>query len=1544
MANGGGEVREFATKALAVGCAAWLLGGPALAVTPPGTRIVNIAQASAEVVDGGGTRTLDLDSNPVVTQVAAFHSIDLRLEILPGTTVAPGTMLTFRLTYRSDSTGVLSHCLVRLPLDPLLPPPIAFTGSGGVSESTLALAAYDLSAHQVTWHLLDVEPGWTQVFEVQVQVPPDMPEDALLVHQGASVAHELAAEVLSNPIELHVLASLLALSKLADREAAQVGDTVGYRLTVRNESQATELTAATVIDVLPPGLRYVEESAAIDGVALPPPAITPDGRTLTFALPPLPAGAAPEVRYRARILPGAERGDGINIATASAVSLGGAVLSSGTARAGLRIDAGMFSGESVLAGRVFVDDDGDGRPGATEPGVPGVRLLLEDGTFVVTDVMGKYHLEGIRRGLHVLRLDGQTLPPGLEPRAAGTRAAGDDDTLFIDLAPDELYKANFAVVPPAGRAPRLLVRVNGETPPSLAVPAALFGTATGLHPMLGPRAEELAHYVRDLGREVRWFRVEPADAAPEAVAAAVEREMTRALGLEAESAEPGAEGASDDERIRAMPATLAIVSPADGARVRHATAEVEVRVPLPALPRLRVNGSEISAEQIGKRQTWERGGIGVYTYLNVPLREGRNEVELQAESEGRTGEEADRRVLYRPGPAAAVRVEASPTPADGTTEARVRVIVVDVNGQPVAEDAFVTVAVDFGDLAGVDADPSREGFQVRARDGEAALRLPPATVAVQRRVHARSGLAEGEGIVPYVAAAGKWLVVGSGEARFGSDAVAGLQEIDGDLVGDDDDPTADGRLAVFARGAVAGDHVLTFAYDSDRDRDPDQVFREIDPERFFPAYGDSSVQGYAAETSGKLFARWEHAGSAGLVGDFHTGLTGGELLRYDRRLSGAKADLAFGRFGLQAFAAESSRTLVRDEIAGAGISGPYALTRRPIVTNSELVTVETRDRYHTERVLERRVFVRYVDYTLDTFEGTLLFKEPIAAADAAFNPVTIVVLYETDEAGDEHALGGGRASLRLPGHGEVGATLVAENHEAGDAMLGGIDVRFDPLPGLSLLAEAARSDDPLAAEGDAVRFEAVGRIGQRARLRGYYRDLDPTFVNPSRSGAGEEGTRKYGVEAQADLPGQTRLRAEAFSQEDLRNDTERQVAGAGVERDFGRFLLGGGYRYTASEGGGTPGVAAHELRASTRVHFTPKLDGVLERDQVLGGDNVDGYPTRTRGGVDWRLPDGSKLFVRQEVEQGDGPTANRTLAGVETRLGEYTAVTGQYTLEDAFAGHATRANLGLRTTLPLSPFWTGQFFGERVATISGDPAQDFTSGGAGFEYLADRLKLSGRYEIRLGQEDTRHLMTAGGAIKLGADYSLFVRQRLAVTDFDANQRSQIDHDLLAGIAYRPIASDRWNWLLRVELGGDGGGSLVGTPHRSTAGLTFEANYEPAPDWQLGGKVAGRWIAEEADTAARTLTTLVQIRAGRDLGERWTLGAIARVLGQTESAVRESGFGVEGGFLVLKGFWTVGGYNVTGFDDGEFGGADRTEKGPYLALRFKFDETTFTSWR
>jgi hypothetical protein len=45
---------------------------------------------------------------------------------------------------------------------------------------------------------------------------------------------------------------------------------------------------------------------------------------------------------------------------------------------------------------------------------------------------------------------------------------------------------------------------------------------------------------------------------------------------------------------------------------------------------------------------------------------------------------------------------------------------------------------------------------------------------------------------------------------------------------------------------------------------------------------------------------------------------------------------------------------------------------------------------------------------------------------------------------------------------------------------------------------------------------------------------------------------------------------------------------------------------------------------------------------------------------------------------------------------------------------------------------------------------------------------------------------------------------------------------------------------------------------------------------------------------------------------------------------------------MKNLWVTGGYNFAGFTDTTFIAAERTERGPFLSLRFKFDENSLAS--
>jgi hypothetical protein len=106
------------------------------------------------------------------------------------------------------------------------------------------------------------------------------------------------------------------------------------------------------------------------------------------------------------------------------------------------VGGGVFATEACLAGKVFVDCNHDHVQGAEELGIPGVRLILSDGTNLVSDVEGKYAVCGLAPRSHVLRVDETTLPRGSRLTTSGSRNLGDAGSLWLDLKHGELHRAD----------------------------------------------------------------------------------------------------------------------------------------------------------------------------------------------------------------------------------------------------------------------------------------------------------------------------------------------------------------------------------------------------------------------------------------------------------------------------------------------------------------------------------------------------------------------------------------------------------------------------------------------------------------------------------------------------------------------------------------------------------------------------------------------------------------------------------------------------------------------------------------------------------------------------------------------------------------------------------------------------------------------------------------------------------------------------------------------------------------------------------------------
>ena len=224
---------------------------------------------------------------------------------------------------------------------------------------------------------------------------------------------------------------------------------------------------------------------------------------------------------------------------------------------------------------------------------------------------------------------------------------------------------------------------------------------------------------------------------------------------------------------------------------------------------------------------------------------------------------------------------------------------------------------------------------------------------------------------------------------------------------------------------------------------------------------------------------------------------------------------------------------------------------------------------------------------------------------------------------------------------------------------------------------------------------------------------------------------------------------------------------------------------------------------------------------------------------------------------------------------------------------------------------------------------------------------SNRYEVRFGEVETRHLMSTAGAVKLTPDLTFFARNRFNLSQPEL-AKNQLDADGLMGLAYRPMDGDRLNWLGRLEaVRGErlpgGGNAAAAAPTARGLRAVVEVNYQPASRVHLLGRYASRFARDTFEGASlRSYTEVWEGRLMVDLARRVTAGIAGRLLRQPSSATSMTGLGLESGFMVAPDLWLVGGYTVTGFSDSRFPDGNRRSRGPFLSLRFKFDERLIRS--
>ncbi len=267
---------------------------------------------------------------------------------------------------------------------------------------------------------------------VESAVPdPEGPQDYWLGFRIGSADDE----VTNNHVPLDAMETLVAVQKVAGKATVSVGEMVPYTVTVSNRSgrdiRLGEDGAGLFLrDLVPDGMRYVRGTSRAHRVVTAPdgserklcPVIGEEligcpsrirepepmnALVLDYGPFDLPAGQSIELRYTLVAAADAEVGEKVNRVFA--------LLEEGTlgeAQATVRLVADPIFELGTLYGKVYCDENEDGVQDPEDLGLAGVRVYSDMGHYAVSDGAGKWHLQRIPPGMHLLKLDERTLPPG----------------------------------------------------------------------------------------------------------------------------------------------------------------------------------------------------------------------------------------------------------------------------------------------------------------------------------------------------------------------------------------------------------------------------------------------------------------------------------------------------------------------------------------------------------------------------------------------------------------------------------------------------------------------------------------------------------------------------------------------------------------------------------------------------------------------------------------------------------------------------------------------------------------------------------------------------------------------------------------------------------------------------------------------------------------------------------------------------------------------------------------------------------------------------
>ncbi|KAG1654011.1 hypothetical protein GQR58_025277 [Nymphon striatum] len=372
------------------------------------------------------------------------------------------------------------------------------------------------------------------------------------------------------------------------------------------------------------------------------------------------------------------------------------------------------------------------------------------------------------------------------------------------------------------------------------------------------------------------------------------------------------------------------------------------------------------------------------------------------------------------------------------------------------------------------------------------------------------------------------VTVGEGKVTGNLESLSdGDKHLDGDIF-------VDGRLAFYLKGKIKGKYLVTAQmdtgtteiedlFDDIHKKDPKSLFRRLDPDKYYPVYGDDSTVIDDTDSQGKMYVRVDWDKSRALWGNYNTDLTGTELSAFNRSLYGAKLHHKSTKTtkdgdhktDITVFGSEAQSAFRHNQFLGTGGS-LYYLKDKDIVDGSEKVWIEVRQREGGDRAVEKITLEEGRDYEIDDFQGRIILHRPLLQIAGQAGPslikdtpldgnqVYLMVDYEyvPDNFDSNKASYGARGKVWANDHVALGATFAHENRADDDYDLKGVDITVKKGKGTYVKAEYAESE---ASQTQGSFLSDDGGL-----------NFDAFADNTNNTGTDKHGSA-YSVEARANL-------------------------------------------------------------------------------------------------------------------------------------------------------------------------------------------------------------------------------------------------------------------------------------------------------------------------------------------------------------------------------------------------------------------------------------------